>query len=57
MYVTNFVPSRLWWMPYCGFNGMKYIFIQVFVHVDIHLDYTIRFCGQLGLNFIVFEFE
>ena len=44
-------------MPYCGVNGMKYIFIQIFVQVDIHLDYTMRFCSQLDLNFIVFEFE
>ena len=41
IYVTIFVPSRFWWIADYGFNGMKYIFIQV----DPHVGYTKRFCG------------
>ena len=36
---------------------MKHIFIQIFVQVDPHVDYTIRLCGSLGLNVPVLELE
>ena len=29
-YVTNFVQSQFWWIADCGFNGIRYIFIQSF---------------------------
>ena len=25
--------------------------------LDLHVDYTIRFCGDLGLNFTILELE
>ena len=45
IFVTNFVPSWFWWIVDGGFNGIKHIFIQIFVQVDPHDDNTIRFYG------------
>ena len=42
---TKFVLSQFWWIATGGFNGMKYIIIQISVQVDPHVDYTIQFFG------------
>ena len=47
IYATNVVPSQFWWVAEYGFNGMKHIFIQIFLHVEPHVDYTIQFCGKI----------
>ena len=33
------------WIADCGFNGMKHIFIQIFVQVELHVGSTIWFYG------------
>ena len=43
-YVTNFAQSQVWWIVNCDFNFIKCIFIQIFVQVDPHVDYTMHFC-------------
>ena len=45
IYVSDFVPRQFWWIADFGFNGLRHIFIQIFVQVDPHVDYTIWFCG------------
>ena len=34
---------------------MKHISTEIFVQVDTHVDYTIRFCGYLGVKFSALE--
>ena len=36
---------------------MKHISTEIFVQVDTHVDYTIRFCGYLGVKFSALELE
>ena len=52
-YITSFVPSWFWWIAHCEINGLKQSFIQFFVQVDTHTDYTKRFSGYLGLNSVL----
>ena len=40
IYVTIFVSSKFWWIDDCGFNGIKHIFIQIFVQIELYMDYT-----------------
>ena len=51
IYTTNVVPSQFWWVAEYGFNGMKHIFIQIFLHVEPHVDYIIQFCGKIYCSF------
>ena len=56
--ITNFISSQFWWTADCGFNGMKQIFIQSFVHVDPHINhiyiYNLNVCQQsLSTNFAI----
>ena len=39
--MTNFVPSRFWWLADFVFYGMKHTFIQIFVQVNSHDDYNV----------------
>ena len=39
IYVTNFVKSWFCWIVESSFNGIKHIYIQIFVQVDPHVDY------------------
>ena len=32
------------------FHGIKHVFINIFVQDDPHVDYTMHFCGLLGLK-------
>ena len=38
-------------------ENRKHIFLQIFVKIDPHLDYTIRFCGLIVFKFTAFELE
>ena len=45
IYVTNFAEMQFWWIAKCSFNGIRNIFIQIFVQVNPNVDYTIRSWG------------
>ena len=51
------MPSQFCWIADSDFNGIRHIFIQIFVQVNLYVDNTICLCSEVGLNFTVLELE